>query len=69
MGTLTTMFKGSPIITKEARDKIKNCDEDVLSKIYHHTNDVIQMILIKEIFKLKNYNMNLILPIEDNNIA
>lgn len=69
MGTLATMFKGSPIITKEARNKIKNCDEGVLSKLYHHTNNVIQMILIEEIFKLKNYNMNLLIPVEDNNVA
>lgn len=51
MAEVTTMFKGSPIITKDALNKIKSGDEDTLRKLYMHTKDAIQMILIEIIFE------------------
>lgn len=51
MPDVETMFKGTPIITKDALDKIKAGDEEILRKLYIHTRDAIQMILIEIIFE------------------
>ena len=51
MAEVVTMFKGSPIITKDALDKIKTGDEEILRKLYYHTKDAIQMVLIEIIFE------------------
>lgn len=63
MENLVTMFKGSPIITKDALNKIKSGDEDILRKLYLHTRDVIQMILIEIIFEKNGWIL------EERNVA
>lgn len=55
MGQLEPLFKGKPIIISEAIDKIRVCDQETLLKLYFHTNDPIQMLLIEKIFELKGY--------------
>jgi hypothetical protein len=58
MGHVKTLFKGTPIITDEAFDKIKTGDEEILRKLYFHTNDSIQMVLIEIIFEKNGWILN-----------
>ena len=54
---LVPLKPGMKIIGEGALAKIRECDETLLVKLYYHTNDPVQRVLIETICNLKGYKL------------
>ena len=49
--------KGLKILDEMSLEKIRTLSEEILVKLYYHSNDPIQKILIEELCKIKGYQL------------
>lgn len=57
--------KGMPVVTVNSLEKIRTLDPEYLRKLYNHTNDPVQKVLIEEIYKLKGYADPFVPPVDE----
>lgn len=54
--------KGTKTIGEKGLEKLETLDESFLIRLYYHTNDTIQKILIRKICELKGYKLVVDMP-------
>lgn len=68
---VTALRKHIPILEASSIVKLDDClkandpvaIEDMLVKLYYHTNDAIQMLLIEEICRLRDIQLEVDMPV------